>query len=78
MRGWGWLPCKAMAPTPTQRLGDLLLGGDGALERFVRDRRANGVAWRLIARELYETADLDVTHEALRQWFPDHEPQDVA
>jgi hypothetical protein len=60
-----------MGPTPTQRLGDLLLGGDGALEQFVRSRRSDGKTWRLIARELYEQHDLDVTHEALRQWFPD-------
>lgn len=60
-----------MAPTPTQRLGDLLLGGDGALEKFVRSRRADGKVWRLIARELYEQHNLDVTHEALRQWYPD-------
>lgn len=69
-----------MAPTPTQRLGDLLLGGDGALERFVRGRRSDGQPWRLIARELYETADFDVTHEALRGWYPDRqaEPSDAA
>lgn len=60
-----------MASTPTQRLGDLLLGGDGELERFVRTRRSDGRPWRLIARDLYEMHDLDVTHEALRQWFPD-------
>lgn len=60
-----------MALTPTQRLGDLLLGGEGALEHFVRTRRADGMAWRRIARDLYEQHDLDVTLESLRQWFPD-------
>lgn len=65
----------SMAPTPTQRLGDVLLGGEGALEQFVRTRRSEGQAWRLIARALYEQHDLDVTHEILRQWFPDSPKQ---
>lgn len=67
-----------MARTPTQRLGDVLLGGDGALEQFVRSRRSEGVPWRLIARALYEQHDLDVTHEALRQWFPDVPAEEAA
>lgn len=57
--------------TPTQRLGDLLLGGPGALRAFVRERRNNGISWRLITRELYEQHDFDISLEALRNWFPD-------
>lgn len=67
------------APTPNRRLADLLLGDDGPLEEFVRTRRAEGVAWRIIARDLYEATDreLDLTYETLRSWFPD-EPVEAA
>lgn len=60
-------------PTPTHRLADLLLGGPGALEDFVRSRREAGMAWRLVAREVYEATDgeIDLTYETLRTWFPD-------
>jgi hypothetical protein len=57
--------------TPNHRLADILLGDDGPLENFVRTRRATGRAWRLIARDLYEATDLDLTYETLRSWFPD-------
>jgi hypothetical protein len=57
--------------TPTHHLADLLLGGDGELERFVRSRRADGKSWRIVERELYEEHDLDITHVSLRTWFPD-------
>jgi hypothetical protein len=57
--------------TSTQRLADVLLGGDGSLERFVRERRSQGRSWRLICRDLYEAVNVDVTHETLRSWFPD-------
>lgn len=64
-----------MAPvqTPNHRLADILLGDSGPLEDFVRDRRATGRAWRLIARDLYEAtqSEVDLTHETLRSWFPD-------
>jgi hypothetical protein len=57
--------------TPTQRLAELALGAD--LEQFVRDRRAAKRAWRLIARDLLEATDgqADITHESLRNWYPD-------
>lgn len=57
--------------TPTRRLADLLLGGK--LDDFVLTRRAEGRAWRLISRDLWEETDgeLDVTYETLRSWFPD-------
>lgn len=63
-----------MAPTPLQRLADYLLAPDG-LEAFVRSRRADGVAWRIVERQLYETTngEVDVTFETLRQWYPDRD-----
>lgn len=66
-------------PTPTHRLADLILGGPGALEGFVRERRATGMAWRLVAREVYEATDqqIDLTYETLRTWFPDEPAQAV-
>lgn len=62
-----------MEQTPTHRLADLLLAERGPLERFVRDRRAEGRSWRLITRDIYEATnnEIDLTYETLRQWFPD-------
>jgi hypothetical protein len=62
-----------MTPTPSHRLADLLLGEQGPLESFVRSRRSEERAWRLIARDLYEATDkqVDLTYETLRAWFPD-------
>ena len=62
-----------MASTPTAQLADLILGDAGPLEDFVRSRRAEGRAWRLIARDLYEVTGqrIDVTYETLRSWYPD-------
>jgi hypothetical protein len=56
------------AQTATQRLADHLLGG--GLEEFVRSRRPSR-SWRLIARDLYEAIDLDVTHVTIAGWYPD-------
>jgi hypothetical protein len=60
-----------MAATVTRRYADLLLGGE--LEVFVRSRRAENRAWRLISRDLWESTGgkLDITYETLRSWFPD-------
>lgn len=68
----------ALAPTPTARLAEHLLGRP--LSEFVRDRRADGLAWRLISRDLYEATDheIDVTYETLRTWFPDVEIAEAA
>ena len=57
--------------TATRKLADVLLGGE--LENFVRSRRADARAWRLIERDLYEatSGQVDVTFETLRTWFPD-------
>lgn len=62
----------ALPATPTVRLAEVLLGGDGALEEFVSSRRPQR-SWRLLARDLYEATDgqIDVTYETLRSWFPD-------
>lgn len=65
-----------MAPTPTQRILDIAVGGEG-LEHFVRSRRAADRSWRLIARDLYELTGEDVTYETLRSWFPE-EPTEAA
>ncbi len=59
-----------MQQTHAQQLADMLLDPDD-LEHFVRDRRAKRRPWRLIARDLYERTNLDLTHETLRNWYPD-------
>lgn len=61
------------APTPTQRLVDIVLGDQGPLETFVRSRRDAKRSWRLVARDLYTAVDgeFDLTYETLRSWFPD-------
>lgn len=68
------------APTPNRRLADLILADDGPLEDFVRSRRADGIAWRLIARDLYEATgrEVDLTYETLRSWFPDAQAEEGA
>ena len=55
--------------SPTRRLADHLL--DGKLDEYVRSRRAEGMAWRLIARDLWADIGVDVTYETLRSWFPE-------
>ena len=56
---------------PMKRLADALLGGK--LDEFVGSRRAQGRAWRLIARDLWEATngEIDVTHETIRYWYPE-------
>ena len=56
-------------PSLAQRLADTLL--EGGLDDFVQSRRSTGRSWRLIARDLYEITQLDVTYETLRSWYPD-------
>ena len=58
-----------MEPTPHQRMASLLLGKP--VDVWIRERRATGRSWRLIARDLYEATggQVDVTHEALRRWI---------
>jgi hypothetical protein len=54
--------------TATQRLASLLLKQD--VRTFIAERRESGVAWRHIARDLYNATDgqVDVTYETLRNW----------
>lgn len=65
------------APTPTARLAEHLLGEPVA--NFISSRRAEGHAWRIVARDLYEATggQIDVTYETLRSWFPDESPAAV-
>jgi len=39
----------------------------------LRERRAAGRSWRLLARDLYEATNgqIDITHEAARRWTQD-------
>lgn len=56
-------------PTPTRQLADLKLGDDGPLDQWVAARRAAGLSWRLIARDLHTATGIDVTYETLRGWY---------
>lgn len=53
------------------QLADARLGADGPLGSFVRSRRAAGLSWRRIERDLLDRTGVDVTGETLRTWFPD-------
>lgn len=64
--------------TPMHRLADALLGDDGPLESYVAQRRAAGRSWRLVARDLYEKVDVDLTPEILRRWFSDESSSEMA
>lgn len=57
-----------MAPTPRQRLADLLLGRP--VLDFITERRANGSTWPQIRDELRDATDgeIDVTWQAVQQW----------
>lgn len=54
--------------TPTQRLATLLLERD--VREFIEEKRAEGRAWRFIARDLYDATNgqVDVTYETVRSW----------
>lgn len=60
-----------MARTPTHELADLKLGRP--LAEYVAEGRAEGKAWRVIARDLYAETGIDVTYETLRSWFSTQE-----
>jgi len=40
------------------------------LAEYVAKRRPS-VSWRIIARELWQRTEIDVSYEQLRQWFPE-------
>lgn len=56
--------------SPTYQLADMLVREQGGIRAFILSRRADGVAWRRIARDLYMATDtrIDVAHETLRIW----------
>ena len=57
-----------MEETPTQRLASLLL--EQPVTDWIADKRAAGLSWRVIARELHASTQgaVDVTAETLRGW----------
>lgn len=57
--------------TPLHRLASAILGRP--LEEWVRERRADGMSWRVMAHDLYADTDrqVSVSFETLRAWFPD-------
>lgn len=57
--------------TLTQRLAEHVWKGD--LEAHVRQRRAEGMPWRAIAREVWDVTKgvIDLTDQTLRKWYPD-------
>lgn len=63
------MPTDHTSDPPLRRLADHLL--DGKLDDFVLTRRAEGMAWRLIEREIWVATDgqVDVTFETLRNWY---------
>jgi len=56
--------------TTRRRLLNVLLGDKG-LDTFVSERRQRGMAWRIIAREIYEHTGEDITGQTLSQWYPE-------
>lgn len=60
----------------TYRLADHLL--DGQLEAYVGDRRQAGKSWRRISLDLRDEFEIEVTHETLRNWFPQFANRAVA
>lgn len=58
------------AQSATRRLADHLIGG--GLEPYVEVRRHAGKSWRRISLELRDEFALDITHETLRNWFPQY------
>ncbi len=54
--------------TPTQQLVEMILGEP--IEAWIAKQRADGIAWRIVARNLYGATNgrIDVTHETLRNW----------
>lgn len=58
-----------MPQTAKQQLADVLL--KGTLDEFVKTRRADGVSWRKIARDLEDATGVDVTFESVRNWYPE-------
>lgn len=63
-----------MEETPTQRLASLLL--EQPVTDWIADKRAAGLSWRVIARDLHADTQgaVDVTAETLRGWTHTADP----
>jgi len=57
------------APSPLQRLVDHLLPGQ-SLDKFVTERRAAGVSWRHIAKDIEAATGEDLAPTTLSGWYP--------
>jgi len=57
--------------TPNQKLAGMILGRP--VKDYIRDRRAAGRSWRLVARDLYEATNgqIDITYQAAKNWAAD-------
>ena len=62
--------------SPKRRLVDMLMKDQ--LAPYVRRRRAQGVGWVHISREIQEQTGEYVAYETLRAWFPDDDEAPVA
>lgn len=64
--------------TPKQRLASLLLGTSVA--PWIRTRRDNGTAWRLIGAELRDATkgEIDVPIQTLINWAEREQPAEAA
>ncbi len=58
-------------PTRLHRLIDRHLSRP--LAELVAERRAEQIGWRAIAAEVEQATAIEVSHEALRDWFADDE-----
>lgn len=61
--------------TPLFKLADLLLADEGGFYVWAQARRAEGLSWRRIERDLFSATDgrVDATGQAISGWFRDCE-----
>lgn len=54
--------------TPNQKLAGMILGKP--VKQYIRERRAAGRSWRLVARDLYDATNgqIDITYQAAKNW----------
>ncbi len=59
--------------TPNQKLAGMILGKP--VKDYIRERRALGRSWRLVARDLYEVTNgqIDITYQAAKNWSADED-----
>lgn len=60
-----------MTKTATRLLIEVRLGQD--MEKWIRDRRTNGLSWRQISEAVELQTAVVVSHETLRGWFADRD-----